>query len=207
MPYRDRLALDFFLHRLPNILPPCSGRPQAYSCRPSSPRCLLATYRSPMSPVPPMHLPRVLNQFFPQHWLCVFLVTRSATSEVPGLPLLCTSLPMPHTLSTGSLWQHLSLAHSLRSSLQRNRRAAGAGTGVGAGWGIRQSSGLLSESTGSQQQCPDGEVLAEGTVRGYDSLHLLCCLGALPQPAVHPRDASMTAGHKRECAGSSDCRV
>lgn len=99
---------------------------------------------------------------------------------------------MPYTVSTGFLWQHPSLAHSLHSSLQRNRRAAGAGTGVGTGWGICQGGGLLSEGAGSQQRCPDGEVLAEGTVRGYDSLHMLCCLGGVPQPAVHPRDIAIT---------------
>lgn len=71
---------------------------------------------------------------------------------------------MHYTLSTGCAWQYHSLAHSLRSSLQRNRRTAGASTGVGAGWGICQGSGLLSEGADFQQQCPDGEVFAEGMI-------------------------------------------
>lgn len=152
---------------------------------------------SPRSPVP-VHFPRVLYQLSPQHWLCAFRVT---CSEV--LAYLCCAPPCPcptHCLQ--DLWHHPTPAHSLHSSLQRSGRAAGAGTGVGAGWGVRQSSGLLSEGAGSQQQHPDGEVLAEGTVRVCDSLRPLHCLGVLPQPAVHPRDASVTAGHKREFAGS-----
>ena len=96
---------------------------------------------------------------------CVHSLTQPPLpSEVSDLALLCSFLPMHYTLFTGCAWQYHSLAHSLHSSVQRNRRTAGASTGVGAGWGICQGSGLLPESADFQQQHPDGEVFAEGMV-------------------------------------------
>lgn len=62
---------------------------------------------------------------------------------------------------------------------------------MGALWGVCQGSGLLPEGAGSQQQCPGGEVLTEGTVRGWGSLHLLFCLGSLPSLSAPQRSVSL----------------
>lgn len=188
MPYRDSLTLDFFLHRFPNILPPCSGRLQAASCHTRSPRCLLATYRSPRSPVPPVHLPRVLYQLSPQHWLCAFPVTRTAPFEVPTY--LCCAPPCPcptHCLQDlcGSIPVLLTACippcRGTEGLLEQAREWEQAGEyarAVDCYLKVRDPSNSV-----LMEKC-----LLKVQSGGYDSLHLFCGLGALPQPAEHPRD-------------------
>lgn len=78
---------------------------------------------------------------------------------------------------------------------------------MGAGWRIRQGSGLLPEGAGSQQQCPGGEVLTEGTVH-YGAMISFTCSSAWK--LFHNLSApqrSLSLQGTGESAGCSDCRT